>query len=207
MFFWIIDEDFFPLKTAKLLPSSWTTPTYTFLLQSPNMSQLAEWLTAVTGPSCLGGHACQSLCSIANAPPLTSGDAAAAPPPAHFSSQDPASNWLMGCTRLQPEPLKCARCGTRSAPLWRREATGGHLCNGCGLQERSDDRPLLRPKRRAVRATNTQALPHTYTHTQPGGDCVAVPSARVPAASKPMCDVRDVHHQPVEEEPRRPARL
>lgn len=134
---------------------------------APNMSQLAGWPTAAAAPSCLTGHCCQSLCSIANAPPLTSENLAEAPPPARFSSKDPASDWLMGYTPLQPESLKCVHCGTQSAPLWRREATGGHLCNGCNLQERSDDRPLLRPKRRAVRETRTDTHTLCHTHSQP----------------------------------------
>lgn len=58
------------------------------------------------------------------------------------------------------EPHECVSCGTSSAPLWRRDATGAHLCNSCSVQERTNNRPLLRPKRRAVRCT-----PHTHTHT------------------------------------------
>lgn len=173
--------------------SSWNRKTAFFFLDhaylhrvASNMSQLAEWPTAATPPSCLAGHACQSLCSISNAPPLTSGDPAVALPPAHFGSQGPASDWLMGCTGLQPEPLKCARCGTRSAPLWSREASGGHLCNGCSLQERRDDRPLLRPKRRTVRVTRTNTHTHALSHTLTPSQVitVAVLSVSVPAASK-----------------------
>ncbi|XP_075882166.1 erythroid transcription factor-like [Nelusetta ayraudi] len=111
------------------------------------MSHVAEWPTPASAPSSLAGHACQSLCSVAEALPPKSGGPA---PPARFGSHDLASDWPMGRAGLRPEPPECARCGTRSTSLWRREATSGHLCNDCSLQERSDDRPLLRPKRRVT---------------------------------------------------------
>lgn len=132
------------------------------------MSHLAECSTAATAPSCMANPACQSLFSPANAPLSTSRATAVAPPSTRFCFQDPISDWLISCTRLQPEPLKCVRCGASNAPLWRREATGCHLCNGCSLQERNDDRPLLKPKRRAVRETCTNAhkLCHAHSHNQ-----------------------------------------
>lgn len=166
-----------------MLSSSWPRPSHTALHQSPTMSHLDEWTTAATAPpSSLVSPTCQSLFSITNAPPSTSRATGVAPPTTRFGFQDPISDWLIGRTRLQPEPLKCVRCGTRSAPLWRKVATGGLLCNGCSLQEKCDDRPLLRPKRRAVRETCTNT--HKLCHTHPGGDCASVLSARVPAASK-----------------------
>uniref|UniRef100_A0A4W6FZM4 GATA-type domain-containing protein n=1 Tax=Lates calcarifer TaxID=8187 RepID=A0A4W6FZM4_LATCA len=49
-----------------------------------------------------------------------------------------------------PEQRECVSCGTSSAPLWRRDAAGRHLCNTCSLQLKTSNRPLLRPKRRTT---------------------------------------------------------
>uniref|UniRef100_A0A3Q3WER6 GATA-type domain-containing protein n=1 Tax=Mola mola TaxID=94237 RepID=A0A3Q3WER6_MOLML len=55
------------------------------------------------------------------------------------------SDWLL-CSK----PRVCVSCGTNSAPLWRRDAAGGHRCNSCSLEQKTNNGPLLKPKRRAV---------------------------------------------------------
>ncbi|KAI9515456.1 hypothetical protein NQZ68_024959 [Dissostichus eleginoides] len=61
-------------------------------------------------------------------------------------------NNLMHRVRGGYEQRVCVSCGTSSAPLWRRDAAGRHLCNTCGLRQKPNNKPLLRPKRRARHA-------------------------------------------------------
>ncbi|XP_029283591.1 erythroid transcription factor-like [Cottoperca gobio] len=49
-----------------------------------------------------------------------------------------------------PEQRECVSCWTSSAPLWRRDTEGRHQCNTCCLQQKPNNRPLLRPKRAIV---------------------------------------------------------
>ncbi|XP_045912757.1 trans-acting T-cell-specific transcription factor GATA-3-like [Micropterus dolomieu] len=153
---------------AKVSPA----PSYTFL-QSSNMSHEAKRLTAtsqqfITSSHWLDDSSCQSLSSAYIPPPASSslyGNPALTTPPtcllsstpewtSHYGNLYPSPSsdcavpgrlsWGRGS---EPEQRECVRCGTSSAPLWRRDAEGGHLCNTCSLRQKPD-RPLLSPKRR-----------------------------------------------------------
>ncbi|XP_044066219.1 cyclin-dependent kinase 20 isoform X2 [Siniperca chuatsi] len=150
-------------------------PSHTFL-QSPNMSHEAEWLTAASHQFISSSHwlddsSCQSLSSAYIPPPPSSslyGNPALTPPSTCLLSSTPgwtsyygnlhpapSSDWaapgsLSWGRGSVPEQRECVSCGTSSAPLWRRDAAGAHLCNSCSLQQKTNNRPLLRPKRRAT---------------------------------------------------------
>ncbi|XP_034027457.1 erythroid transcription factor [Thalassophryne amazonica] len=51
-----------------------------------------------------------------------------------------------------PEERECVSCGTNSAPLWQRDATGGQLCSSCSFKQKNGkhDKPLLRQKRKTT---------------------------------------------------------
>ncbi|XP_054868614.1 erythroid transcription factor-like [Amphiprion ocellaris] len=115
------------------------------LLQSPFPSHETPPLL---GPSLwLDNPSCQS------AAPWTGyyGDHYAVPSPS-------AADWMLPgglCwgRGFGPEQRQCVSCGSYSAPLWRRDAAGQHLCNTCSLQQtnnRNNNAPLLRPKRRTT---------------------------------------------------------
>lgn len=67
--------------------------------------------------------------------------------------------WWCVCS----EQRECVSCWTSSAPLWTRDSAGRHLCNTCSLQQKTNDRPLLRPKRRAVRLLMLHQTSNTHT--------------------------------------------
>ncbi|XP_008400517.1 erythroid transcription factor-like [Poecilia reticulata] len=104
-------------------------------------------------PHRLDGASCPSLGSACSPLPLHSlyGHPVLAPPPAFLHPSPPGWDLL---SPSSPERRQCFSCGTHSALLWRREAAGTHLCSTCCVQQqnREQNPPLLRPKRRAVAA-------------------------------------------------------
>ncbi|XP_047444741.1 erythroid transcription factor, partial [Mugil cephalus] len=109
-------------------------PSHT-ILQSPYTSRQASlWLED----------------STYTAPPPSSslyGNPSLSPPPTCLLSSAPGWNHHHD----NPSGLReCVSCGTSSAPLWKRDAAGGHLCYTCSLRQETEDTPLLRPKRTAV---------------------------------------------------------
>ncbi|XP_041802557.1 erythroid transcription factor [Chelmon rostratus] len=136
------------------------------------MSHEAEWLTAashqvISQAHWLDNSSCQSLSSAYLLPV----DSALTPTPTCLSSAtlgwnsyygilNPStsaspSDWALPGSMSWgqgsvPDQRECVSCGTSSASLWRRDAAGGHLCNTCCLQQNTNNRPLLRPKRRAI---------------------------------------------------------
>ncbi|XP_036960898.1 GATA-binding factor 1-A isoform X1 [Acanthopagrus latus] len=118
----------------------------------------------------LDDSSCQSLSSAFVPPPPSSslyGDPALTPPTTcclsssvrwngYYGNLYPSSSgdWMLPGGQSWgrghvPEQRECVSCSTSSAPLWRRDSTGGHLCHSCSQQE-SSNTPLLRPKRRAT---------------------------------------------------------
>ncbi|XP_055366515.1 GATA-binding factor 2 [Betta splendens] len=86
------------------------------------------------------------------------------------------------------EQLECVNCGATSAPLWTPDSTGGHLCNTCGLLQKTNNRPLLRPKRRRAmtRKTGTQCF-----------NCETVTTSlwRRNAAGQPVCNACGLYYK------------
>ncbi|XP_070825039.1 erythroid transcription factor [Chaetodon trifascialis] len=143
------------------------------------MSHKAEQLTAashqvISHSLWLDDSSCQSLSSACVLPPPSSSlydDSALTPPPtclfsaplgrnSYYGNLNPSpsaspsdwpspglKSWGRGSV---PEQRQCVSCRTSSAPLWRRDAAGRHLCHTCSLQQSGNNTPLLRPKRRAV---------------------------------------------------------
>ncbi|XP_017259844.1 erythroid transcription factor-like isoform X1 [Kryptolebias marmoratus] len=152
-----------------------------FLLQSRCPSSDAH-LQLLSPSPWLDDLSCQSFSSAYSLPPSSAlyGHLALTPPPDFLLSS--ASEWSRfygdsfsppsssagdwsSADRCSPEQRVCVSCGVSSAPLWRRDSAGKHLCYTCSRkQEVSRNTPLLRPKRRAVRA---HAHTHTHTHTHP----------------------------------------
>uniref|UniRef100_A0A3B4VCF0 GATA-type domain-containing protein n=1 Tax=Seriola dumerili TaxID=41447 RepID=A0A3B4VCF0_SERDU len=147
------------------------TPSHT-LLQSPIMSYDASH--HVMSPCHWLDDSTQSLSSAYITPPPSSsyGDPAMTTPPTCLLSSTPGWNsyygnfypspsstpsgdWMLP-SKLSwgpdglPEQRECVSCGTSSAPLWRRDAVGRHLCHTCSLQQKTSNKPLLRPKRKTM---------------------------------------------------------
>ncbi|XP_078025825.1 erythroid transcription factor-like [Epinephelus lanceolatus] len=161
-----------PYKTLMFDTKVGSAPSHTYL-QSPNTSHEPELYHVINSSLWLDDSSCQSL-SSAYVPPLPSsslyGNPSVTPPPTcllstpgwngYYSNLYPSpssssSDWpLPGSLSWRqcsaPEQRECVSCGTRSAALWRRDAAGHHLCDTCCLQQETSNRPLLRPKRRAV---------------------------------------------------------
>ncbi|KAI3357923.1 hypothetical protein L3Q82_016311, partial [Scortum barcoo] len=158
-----------------------SAPSHTFL-QSPNMSHEAEGLMVAShhfsSSHWLDDSSCQSLSSACVPPPPSASsysELALTPPPTCLFSSTPGWNcyydnfhpsfsaidWpslgslSWGRGRV-PEQRECVSCGTSSAPLWRRDTAGAHLCNTCSIQQRNT--PLLRPKRRPTHRTGSQCV-------------------------------------------------
>uniref|UniRef100_A0A3Q3K0A8 GATA-type domain-containing protein n=1 Tax=Monopterus albus TaxID=43700 RepID=A0A3Q3K0A8_MONAL len=84
-------------------------------------------------------------------------------------------------------PRECVCCGTSSASLWRRDATGRYLCHTCSLQHKPNNRPVLRPKRRTVtRRAGTQCV-----------NCETVTTTlwRRNAAGQPVCNACGLYYK------------
>ncbi|XP_013884382.1 erythroid transcription factor [Austrofundulus limnaeus] len=103
----------------------------------------------------LDGLSCQSFSY--SPPPVSSalyGHHTLTPPPDFLLSSAPPSSSAGDWTspdRCSPERRVCVSCGGDSAPLWRRDTAGKHLCYTCSRKQEVDrNTPLLRPKRRAV---------------------------------------------------------
>ncbi|XP_060930079.1 erythroid transcription factor [Limanda limanda] len=109
----------------------------------------------------LDDFGCQSVSSAYIPPPCfpsSYGHSPLTTPPTYLSStpgwssySSPSADWTspVGLLWPHPEQRECVSCETNSAPLWRRDATGRHLCNTCSVQQEVSNRPLLRPKRRS----------------------------------------------------------
>ncbi|XP_017259845.1 transcription factor GATA-3-like isoform X2 [Kryptolebias marmoratus] len=140
-----------------------------FLLQSRCPSSDAH-LQLLSPSPWLDDLSCQSFSSAYSLPPSSAlyGHLALTPPPDFLLSS--ASEWSRfygdsfsppsssagdwsSADRCSPEQRVCVSCGVSSAPLWRRDSAGKHLCYTCSRkQEVSRNTPLLRPKRRAAPA-------------------------------------------------------
>ncbi|XP_041655001.1 GATA-binding factor 1-B [Cheilinus undulatus] len=136
---------------------------------SHEAKRLLDYHLFSSSPHWLYDSSCQSLSSADITPPLY-GNPAVSPSPSFlltsaagwnsnhgsiYPSSSSSSDWCLpgGLTcgyGRDPEQRECLSCGTNSAPLWTRDSAGGHLCNSCIVQQRPDNRPLLRPKRRAT---------------------------------------------------------
>uniref|UniRef100_A0A3Q1K840 GATA-type domain-containing protein n=1 Tax=Anabas testudineus TaxID=64144 RepID=A0A3Q1K840_ANATE len=66
------------------------------------------------------------------------------------SQQGEVTGCFMCCWCVSSEQRECVSCGTSSALLWTRDSASRHLCNTCSLQQKDNNRPLLRPKRRTT---------------------------------------------------------
>ncbi|KAK5924266.1 hypothetical protein CgunFtcFv8_001155 [Champsocephalus gunnari] len=133
-------------------------PSHTFL-QSPSISHEAERHNFM---NLLDDSSCQSLSSAYSS--LYGHPAVTTPPtpgwnsyygncypsPSSFSNDWSLPESLSWGRGQAPEQRVCVSCGTSRAPLWRRDAAGRHLCNTCGLRQKPNNKPLLRPKRRAI---------------------------------------------------------
>ncbi|XP_063736697.1 erythroid transcription factor [Eleginops maclovinus] len=132
--------------TSKVSPA----PSNTFL-QSPNISHEAERHNFM---NLLDDSSCQS---VSSAYASLYGDPAVTPHPTlgwkgYYDNCYPSSSfsndWPLSASL--PEHRDCVSCGTSSAHLWRRDASGRHLCNTCCLRQKPNNRPLLRTKKRTI---------------------------------------------------------
>ncbi|KAI4800501.1 hypothetical protein KUCAC02_009643 [Chaenocephalus aceratus] len=115
-------------------------PSHTFL-QSPSISHEAERHNFM---NLLDDSGCQSLSSAYSS---LYGHPAVTPPPT------PGWNGYYG--NCYPSPSSFSNDWSLPESLsWGRgqapDAAGRHLCNTCGLRQKPNNKPLLRPKRRAI---------------------------------------------------------
>ncbi|XP_026223261.1 GATA-binding factor 3 [Anabas testudineus] len=135
------------------------------LLQSPITS-----CDVISPYHWLDNLGCQSLSSACNPPPSSSLHSLTPSPTCLLSSApgwnsyndncypslcSTSGDWLLpGSLSCRwggaAEQRECVSCGTSSALLWTRDSASRHLCNTCSLQQKDNNRPLLRPKRRTT---------------------------------------------------------
>ncbi|XP_054465484.1 erythroid transcription factor [Anoplopoma fimbria] len=141
-------------------------------------------------------------------PVTTSSDPAVNHPPSSASSPQHLDGTVTMATFTPPPPLigpylavghgegavhkrECVSCGSSSAPLWMRDSSGRHLCNTCSLQQQTNNRPLLRPKRRAVRTDHV---------VRKGAQCVNCLTGtttlwRRNSAGEPVCNACGLYYK------------
>lgn len=140
--------------SSSFLPLVSPAPPHTFL-QSPDISHMSHhWLDDST---------CRSKSSFPWSPSLHGYPAVFKPPTCILSSTPGCNSYcnsmhlssegafpLPWGRSLSPEQRECVSCGTSSAPLWRRNTAGHHLCHTCSAQRRTNNRPLLKPRKRTT---------------------------------------------------------
>ncbi|KAK2850931.1 hypothetical protein Q5P01_007207 [Channa striata] len=129
----IAPSDWWDNTGCQSLSSACVPPPHPLSLH-PALTTRPAFLSSAPGWDCCYSNLCPTPCTS----PLLFGSA----------------SWGQGSS---PEQHECVRCGMSSTPLWTRDADGRYLCNTCSLQQKSNNRPLLRPKRRATAAQKKES--------------------------------------------------
>ncbi|XP_041858797.1 GATA-binding factor 2-like [Melanotaenia boesemani] len=136
-----------PLDALLQSPCSEASPQ--FLSRPPWLDHLSSANSSPALSSSLYGHLTLTPPPISVLPSATRWNTSTPPPSCSGGWTPPDSVYSGFC--CSPGWRVCVSCGVKSSPLWRRDASGQHLCNTCSLQqEDSNNTPLLRQRRRTT---------------------------------------------------------